>query len=250
VNHINKPTRTIWLASLACCVIAAGSARADENGDERSEIWSTARGGQLYDKWSAVLGSPVPKETHPSYPASGKQSGAGTWRCKECHGWDYRGNEGAYAKGSHHTGIKGISGMASQPPEQIAAILRSSSHGYTEAMIPQAELMKLALFVSKGQLDMDPWIDRSTKRSRGSAKDGAAAYQTICAVCHGFDGKALNFKTAEKPEYIGTIANDNPWEFLHKARFGQPGIPMISLITLPMEDIADILAYAQTLPQK
>ena len=74
----------------------------------------------------------------------------------------------------------------------------------------------------------------------------------ICAarVAKKFGVKALNFKTAEKPEYIGTIANDNPWEFLHKARFGQPGIPMISLITLPMQDVADILAYAQTLPQK
>jgi thiosulfate dehydrogenase len=60
----------------------------------------------------------------------------------------------------------------------------------------------------------------------------------------------MNFKTPEKPEYIGTVAQKNPWEFMHKARYGQPGVPMISLITLPIEAIADILAYAQTLPAK
>lgn len=37
---------------------------------------------------------------------------------------------------------------------------------------------------------------------------------------------------------------------MHKARFGQPGVGMISLITQPTEVIADILAYAQTLAQK
>jgi hypothetical protein len=30
----------------------------------------------------------------------------------------------------------------------------------------------------------------------------------------------------------------------------QPGIPMISLIALPIEDIADILAFSHTLPEK
>ncbi len=97
---------------------------------------------------------------------------------------------------------------------------------------------------------MDLYVDRMTNRSRGEAGDGAAHYQTICAVCHGFDGKELNFKTPEKPEYIGTLALKNPWEFIHKTRFGQPGIPMISLIVLPDKDIADILAYGQTLPVK
>jgi thiosulfate dehydrogenase len=37
---------------------------------------------------------------------------------------------------------------------------------------------------------------------------------------------------------------------MHKARFGQPGVPMISLITLPDATIADLLALTQTLPEK
>ncbi len=63
-------------------------------------------------------------------------------------------------------------------------------------------------------------------------------------------GKLTNFHDPEDPEFVGTVAQKNPWEFLHKARFGQPGIPMIVLITLPLDDLADLLAYAQTLPAK
>lgn len=245
-NH--KIVKALFASALFCLSVDYGIASADEA--ERSDIWSIARGGQLYDKWTAVLGRDAPSDTHPTYPASSKKKGAATWRCKECHGWDYLGSEGAYKSGSHYTGIKGIRDMAGQPVERITAILRNEQHRYSPDMLPDDELAKLAMFVSKGQTDTDQWIDRKNKTSHGSAKRGAASYQTICAVCHGFDGKAINFKTAEKPEYIGTIAQKNPWEFMHKARFGQPGIPMIALITLPMEDIADILAYAQTLPEK
>ncbi|MDI6800760.1 MAG: hypothetical protein QMD01_01690, partial [Thermodesulfovibrionales bacterium] len=67
-------------------------------------------GGVLYDNWLAELRVKADK-THPSYPAEGKQKGAATWRCKECHGWDYKGKDGDYSKGNaRYTGIKGITG--------------------------------------------------------------------------------------------------------------------------------------------
>ena len=53
-----------------------------------------------------------PKGTHPAYPKAGKQKDSTTWRCKECHGWDYKGLDGAYAKGSHFSGTKGVRGVA------------------------------------------------------------------------------------------------------------------------------------------
>ena len=54
-------------------------------------------------------------------------------------------------------------------------------------------------------------------------------YQTVCAVCHGFDGKEINFKDPPKAEYVGTVCKKNPWEGLHKIRFGQPGVGMVAL---------------------
>jgi len=67
-----------------------------------------AEGGRLYDKWWSELELKEPRETHPAYPTIGKKRDASTWRCKECHGWDYKGKDGAYGKGSHFTGIPEI----------------------------------------------------------------------------------------------------------------------------------------------
>ena len=232
---------------LLLSISALGNANASEQA--KTTAWSIARGGLLYDRWWAVLGSNPPEETHPLYPSAGKKKGSSTWRCKECHGWDYRGVAGAYGKGGHYTGIKGLRDVVGVAPEKIAKTIREQ-HGYTEDQMPPRELQRLALFVSLGQIDTNLYVDRDTKSARGDAKRGAAYYQTICTHCHGFDGKVINFKDEVLPEYIGTIARDNPWEFLHKARFGQPGAVMVSLTALPFETIVDLLAYAQTLPAK
>ncbi|NIP71790.1 MAG: hypothetical protein GWO16_01585, partial [Gammaproteobacteria bacterium] len=191
-----------------------------------SDVWDVARGGQLYDKWYAVLEQDPPQETHPAYPAAGKKKGSSTWRCKECHGWDYKGKDGAYGKGSHYTGIKGVRGVEGMPVERIHEIIMNETHNFTEEMMPHSAMEKLAIFLSRGQVDMDRYIDRASAVARGNPRRGARFYQTICAVCHGFDGKLMNFKTAENPEYIGTVAQHNPWETLHKVRFGQPGVGM------------------------
>jgi len=226
-----------------------GTARADEPAVE-TDAFTIARGGQLYDKWWEVLEKKPPSETHPSYPASAKQKGEGTWRCKECHGWDYRGADGAYAKGGRVTGIKGIRGKAGADPKQIATILRDKTHAYTPEMLPDKAIERLAQFVSAGQIDVTPYIDSATKKAKGDPVRGARFYQTVCALCHGFDGKTLNFGSKDNPEFVGTLAQDNPWEALHKIRNGQPGVPMIALTVLSIQDQVDILAYAQTLPAK
>jgi thiosulfate dehydrogenase len=49
---------------------------------------------------------------------------------------------------------------------------------------------------------------------------------------------------------VGTVGRKNPWEALHKIRFGQPGVGMVALTVLDIEDLVDILAYTQTLPVK
>ncbi len=81
---------------------------------------------------------------------------------------------------------------------------------------------------------------------------GQTLYESTCTACHGQDGKTFNFGDASEPEYVGTIAVDNPWEFFHKVRFGQPGTAMPAGDDLgwTLEDVANLLAYAQTLPAK
>jgi len=142
--------------------------------------------------------------------------------------------------------------MVGTSTDEIKKIIRNDIHKYDDSMIPDIALDNLAEFVSHGQIDMAQYIDYSTKAARGDAKRGARYYQTICAICHGFDGKQINFKpaTPDKPEYIGTVASANPWETLHKIRNGQPGVPMVSLGVLDVQEQLDILAYSQTLPEK
>lgn len=220
-----------------------------------SESWKLARGGLLYDNWAAAAGREAPGSTHPSYPKAAKQSGPDTWRCKECHGWDYKGKDGKYASGSHATGIIGIRGALGRGPESIAELLRDRTHRYTSDMISDADLAHLAAFVSRGQHDSDRFVDPET----GNVRDGGSStvdqlergrgiFQTTCAVCHGFDGRRLNFGDGAKSQFIGTEAQSNPWEVLHTIRNGHPGVEMITLRAFPVEDAASVLTYARTLP--
>ncbi len=228
-----------------------------------------AEGGRLYDKWWAEYDLPSPKKTHPLYPASGKKSGADTWRCKECHGWDYRGKDGAYGKGGHFSGITGIRAYEGKEPSVIMAILKDNRHRYDRVMYDPA-LYRIALFVSEGQFDMTKVIDDDSKQAKGNPAQGRVHFEENCMSCHGRDGRNLNFKTRESPEYLGTVASKNPWEAMHKLRNGHPGAvmghhgmgggqmsgmmrsrampSMLSLLNLQQQ--ADLLAYLQTLPVK
>jgi thiosulfate dehydrogenase len=219
--------------------------------EKPSEAWKLSRGGQIYDNWPVMFKSAVPSKTHPAYPAMGKKQGRATWRCKECHGWDYNGRDGAYRKGSHYTGIKGVQSMVGKPVDSIKRIIRDSRHSYSKSMIPDKELDYLAYFVSRGQVDMAKYIDTISHKVKGNVKRGANFFQTICAVCHGMDGKKILFHgLVKKPEYIGTVANKNPWEIFHKVRNGQPGAVMVSLRTFSIQDQLDIIAYIKLLPIK
>ncbi|MFZ5693667.1 MAG: c-type cytochrome [Pseudomonadota bacterium] len=215
-----------------------------------SEAWLRAAGGRIYDNWWDALDRKKPEGTHPAYPNTGKRTGANTWRCVECHGWDYNGKDGLYGSGERYTGIKGIRRAAGRDLKSIMALLRGQPHNYTQEMIKDEELRRVAIFVSRGQDNPDRFINVRTGKVKGDAQRGAALFQTMCAACHGFDGRALNWGTAEAPAFIGTEANKFPQEVLHKIRNSHPGAAMINFRAFPLEDAINVLAYAQTLPTK
>ena len=167
-----------------------------------------------------------------------------TWRCKSCHGWDYKGRDGAYAKGSYKTGIAGIVRFVDAEPAQIVAIMRDKTHGFGDKLQEQ-DLQDLAMFVSKGQVNFEPMIDPATKAPKGNAEKGAAYYNTICAGCHARDGT----KPKDMQDSLGKLMNDNPWETVHKVLNGQPGEPMPAMRSIDRQVVSDILAYLATLPK-
>ncbi len=234
------PRFTLFTAAALAATLTFGLAHAQDMADP-SEAYTLSRGAQLYDKWWVPIKAPEPKETHPAYPAAGKKSGKNTWRCKECHGWDYKGAAGAYSKGSHFTGIKGVSGMAGADPAAIADLLRADQHGYTADMIPDSALADLALFISKGQVDPAPFM--ADGKSNGDVAAGKVFYQGLCAGCHGLDGRKV--KDADS---LGSVSG-NTVELMHKVLNGQPGEAMPALRVLDRQLVADIVAYVQTLPE-
>ncbi len=201
-----------------------------------------ARGGRLYDKFWSENKAAKPTTDHPSYIKDGKYGKENSWRCKECHGWDYKGKDGAYAKGSHATGIKGIQGAAGKDPAAIAAMMRDKTHGYTEAQLSAKDVGDLALFVSKGQGNLGKFIDAN--KAKGDGAKGAAYFNTLCAGCHGEDGK----KVKDGPP-LGSVA-DNGAEMMHKLLNGQAGEAMPALRALDHQISADIAVHLTKLPAK
>ncbi len=262
--------RTAWLAlGLILTLIVISGACADtapvrvyEQDIDPSEIVtvpstakSRTRGGQLYDKWwVAAEDASEPTADHPlwSTQSSNTRSGSDTWRCKECHGWDYQGAAGAYGSGSHSTGFPGVLNAGStKSPAELVAILKGGnnpSHDFSTVLSP-TDLGDLANFLSKGLLDEKPLIDYSTRQVISpDLSSGQGRYASSCASCHGDDGLTIDFGDGEG---IGALANDNPWEVLHKIRFGHPGSPMPA--TYPfgwsITALTDTLGHAQTLPE-
>lgn len=212
----------------------------------RNVMTSVVRGGRLYDTWYKENGQEAPKDVHPAYPEALPQSinARTTWRCKECHGWDYRGRDGVYGQAEHRTGIVGIQGMADADPATIAAKIQDEQHAYGKLLSPR-DVADLANFVARGQLDMDIFIDRETFKARGDATAYVSHYHTICSPCHGPGGREVRTMPP-----LGRIAADDPWRALHGILNGHPGEPMPPLIALPHEAAVGILAYIQTLPRQ
>jgi thiosulfate dehydrogenase len=183
------------------------------------------------------------------------RTGKDTWRCKECHGWDYKGKDGAYGKGSHLTGFPGVSGAAStKTVAELTTILKGSAnanHNFS-SYLNNDQISALATFLKEeATIDESQYIDYTTKKPKAAdTAKGKQLYDSGCASCHGADGKVILF--GGNKDTLGFIANDNPWETLHKIRFGQPGSAMPAGVEQQktIQDAVDIVGHAQTLPVK
>lgn len=212
-----------------------------------------AHAGRLYDKWWTEIDIDKPTDDNPlwSLQSTNTRSGSDTWRCKECHGWDYRGKDGAYSSGSHYTGFTGIFEAGSLSREQIVGIISGDINpGHDFRVLGDEHVGHIVDFVQWGMIDNAQYIDYKSKKPIGAdVEHGEELYESTCTKCHGNDGKKINFGDEEEPEYLGTLATGNPWETLHKIRFGQPGTSMPAGIVLDRstQEAVDILGYTQNL---
>jgi thiosulfate dehydrogenase len=221
--------------------------------------WSNAdlkRGGLMYDKWWKINGGTEPTTTNPLYPSVGQKSGASTWQCKECHGWDYIGKDGHYASGSsHYTGIAGVWDARNNDKTDVFDAIKDEggNHDFS-AVLSDDDVLDLTKFIIDGLIDVSKYVDANGNIS-GDTVNGKTLFTANCVTCHGADGLTLDIEEDDGGvQGVGFLAHDNPWEMLHKIRWGQPGTDMPSMIAdkgLSVQDCADILAYAaHGLPQE
>ncbi|MHC5110446.1 MAG: c-type cytochrome [Planctomycetota bacterium] len=211
------------------------------------------RGGQLYDNWWIAASVTEPEGEHPLYPDGAPQQGSATFRCQECHGWDYKGADGVYGTGEHFTGIGGVLNT-SLSPDDLFDLLRGdiveNGHNFETMGLNHQDVWDLVEFVSTLLLDTDDYIDGGNAFI-GDPVQGQVHFTSggmiPCIVCHGPDGTNINFGTPSEPRWLGTVAFYNPWKLMHKVRFGQPGAAMPSWLEGggDAQGAADIGRYAQ-----
>lgn len=201
-------------------------------------------GGQLYDTWWVVNNGAIPTTTHPAYPSLGQQPPDVTWRCKECHGWDYMGVDGAYGTGSHFTGIGGVFQGRGQSSLVLGNQIKSGPDHDFGMVLSDQDISHLVAFIQQGTIDMNQSIEFGTRQALGDSENGRLVWARTCGdlLCHGDDGLA-------NPADVPAEARDNPWETLHKIRWGHPGSDMPSQVVegLTTQEQVDVLTYAQTL---
>jgi thiosulfate dehydrogenase len=235
--------------SIPSSTVVAGKA-GDSNDYSEAE---TKNGALLYDNWPKITKAEL-EGNHPLYPADAKKSGKSTYRCKECHGWDYIGNKGRYSKGSHYTGIEGVYDERSESPADLYEDLTDAddSHDFSR-YLSEKEIWDLVKFLREGLAPIEKVIDDQGK-AKGDSANGIVLYTANCSSCHGDDGDAIDFNgKKEGIQGVGWLANKNPQESIHKIRWGHPGSDMPSMIVdagLTEQEAIDILAYSQMLGAK
>ena len=252
-----RTTMRFFVATLAVLALIAGLAAVTAKNLPQAGDDVTA-GAQLYDKWFARLGVSAPEGDHPIWErqSSNTRSGPETWRCAECHGWDYQGAAGAYGTGSHYTGFPGVFVLAGRlSEEEIIGHLNGEIdplHDFSGVMDDNS-IRQLAVFLKEGLVDDSEFIDPvSLKALGGNVDNGKRLFETVCAACHGTDGQTLVIKSEGTDQGLGDVASRDPFRFLHRSRFGVAGVamPIGRELGWSVEDSRDVLAYAQTLPQR
>lgn len=211
-------------------------------------------GGKLYDNWYNALDLNPPEGNHPlwSRQETNALTGSKTWRCQECHGWDYKGGDGAYGEGDHYTGFSGVQGVIGDSNEDILAWLdgsRDANHNFAR-YINKTALDDLVAFLRTKQVDVALMIDYETRIALGNKENGELLYEQTCVACHGEDGRGRNFATISNPAFLGDVAWDDPWRTVHKIRFGHPAsnMPAAENLGWTLQEVADVLAFLQELP--
>lgn len=216
------------------------------------------RGAQLYDDWTKLVDpAPALDSSHPIWARqeTNTLSGPDTYRCVVCHGWDYQGADGAFRVGSaNFTGFPGIFAAREMDSDTLIEALtgRADPEHDFSPYLGSEDLKALAAFIQSGLVDDNLYIDSvSLKVLDGDLENGGKLYAAGCAECHGEQGTTITFRYEGQDVFLGKLAVQDPWRFLHRTRFGTARAPEMTIgaqLGWTEQDGRDVLLYAQTLP--
>jgi thiosulfate dehydrogenase len=165
----------LFLAAGGMLLINAAPAEA-QNGTDPLIL-----GARLYADWIAETGQPAPSGNQPlwSTHTTTTSSGADTWRCAACHGWDYQGADGAYSSGANFTGFPGVYPAREKSSAELLSVLTggtNADHDFS-SFLSDSELEALVTFIQSGLVNDSEFIDRATlKVIDGDAAHGETLY--------------------------------------------------------------------------
>lgn len=254
---MNKPNVSISFLVVTVLIFTAASffnsnVSARDNPQSKNPV---VLGAQLYDDWSKIVPGasvPVGNSLIWSRQTNNTRSGADTWRCVTCHGWDYQGKDGAFKSGSNATGFPGILAGSELSQSELVAIFSGGNdlqHDFS-VFLGDEDLNNLAAFIQEGLINDNQFIDIITRKViSGNLANGKNKFESTCASCHGNDGKKLTFRYEGSDIALGTLAVQDPWRFLHRTRFGTaraPDMPVGTDLGWTAQDGRDVVYYVQS----
>ncbi len=249
---IARSLRGIWAIAVVASVclgalapaIAADGALSQGLSKKRQlpATWSDSIGGQLYSDWPQVMLFRGPFRKHPLWTGSPSAINTETWRCVNCHGWDYRGSDGVGGDLGVVSNVPGLRHLAGADRRTVADGITRGEHGFAAEQLSADALAFLVEFLIEGQLAVVDLAARA--RDLGAdTKAGAVRYASVCRVCHGPDGARLNLGSERFPDTLPTLARSKPWKFLHGVRFGHAGV-MPAFLMLEEAEFLNLLAFS------
>lgn len=181
-----------------------------------------ARGGRLYDRWTAEAGVEV----------------EGAKRLKNIYGWDLRGADGIYGpKYQNKSGVSERNLLATQQSEEELIAWLSAGDGDLPGLgghVDDAALRDLAAFISMMQRGELPGPGAFFTLSETAPKNyvlvqgadatrGQVTYADACAHCHGKDGTNIPI---DETLSLGAFMRAKAYEGWFKILNGHPGSTM------------------------
>lgn len=223
--------------------VAALAQQADDPEAAETElgpIFLLSLGGKLYDNLWQVLDRLPPTESNPQLADRLSIAPADTWRCVTCHGWDYSGAE---IGGKTFPSLRD---MVGKDPEAVKARLRDPAHPFPVSELSDLALDLLGIFITQGQYARADFISGSGE-ALGNPEFGRDIFEGACISCHQLDGRMYLQGEKGDRSSLGWVSRNRPEQALHKILNGVPAAEMLSLRFLSDIQIADLLAYLQTL---